>query len=40
MKVLESAFSESISHNIVRKVMVMHEDAGTQYIREQVPPVR
>lgn len=33
---LGSAFSESISHNIVREAMVMHEDAGAQFIPEQV----
>lgn len=37
---LGSALSESISHNIVRKAMVMHEDAGTQFIGEQVLSVR
>lgn len=40
LKVLGSAFSGSISHNIVREAMVMHEDAGTQFIPEQVLSVR
>lgn len=40
LKVLGSAFSGSISHNIVREAMVMHEGAGTQFIPEQVLSVR
>lgn len=40
LKVLGSAFCESISHNIVREAMVMHEDTSTQFIPEQVLSVR
>ena len=40
LKVLGSAFSESISHNIVREAMVMHEGADAQFIAEQVLSVR
>lgn len=40
LKVLGSAFTESISHNIVKEVMVMHEDAGVRFIPEQVLSVR
>lgn len=40
LKVLGSAFSESISQNIVREVMVMHENADPQFIPEQVLSVR
>lgn len=36
LKVLGSAFGESISQNIVREVMVMHESADPQFIPEQV----
>lgn len=40
LKVLGSALGESISHNIVRKTMMMHEDADSRYIGEQVLCVR